>query len=300
MVSSFRDSPVVSFARDGERFELGRGPDDSVLHLYGSTGLGLAPVEVSRTDRAGGHGSVVRNVRLEDREVFIPVHLSADSAGGLTRLRRELTELLDPLRGDVEVWVEDPVLESRRMVRGYLTEGLDGDFGDAFYGSWQNLGLTFLCPDPWWYGAERVREWSLSTINKPYWSRFPRLPHYPAWLSSSTVLGDFEFTVSGDAAASPVWTVFPPGEDLLIECGNGCGKRLFLEGEITEPVTFDVENGDISSPSLDRGELWERVSLDSDFFDLGPGENRVRVSMVGASGAARVRLAYREKFKVAI
>lgn len=287
--------PIITLSGGGDSVTL-----DGVGRGYtlkpGSTGLGLAPVEITATDLAAG-GAVVRHRRRTVREIFLPfdVHLGtgASEYGDLEAQRRRLEQIC---AGEVSIQVQGA--SSARTAVGYLTSGLGGDFSTAIVNTTRmSLGLTFACHDPSFYGTERVREWGLSSVIKPYWTRFPRLPHYPAWLSSSTVLGVFEFDVSGDEDAYPVWTIHPPGGDLLIECENGCGKRLFLSGEIDEPVTFDSRTEEITSPSMTNGELWDRMSLDSQFFTLPPGQNRVRISMVGATGTSKVRLAYREAFQ---
>lgn len=281
--------PAISLHGNGHDVALSNWGGGDFILMNQPTGLGWGPVAVSTTSRAEG-GSVLRHRRPVEADVMIPM-LAGRDFYSMRDGRRRLEEVLSD---EVEVRVTHPDGQSRSRF-GYYRDGLEGA-GEEFQNG-EKLALSLLCPDPWWYGGERVREWSLSTVIKPYWTSYPRLPHYPAWVSSSTVLGEFEFDVSGDADASPVWTVYPPGEDILIECGNGCGKRLFLEGEITEPITFDTANEDIYSPTMDRGELWERVSLDSDFFTLPPGENKVRVSMVGATGPSKVVLSYREKFR---
>src|SRR5699024_6357576 len=166
------DSPIVSFARDGEVFELGRSGQDPVLHLHGSTGLGLAPVSIASSERLAGDGSIVRGVRYDSREVFIPLYVEAPSTGELSAVRRDLTALLAPHRGPVEVRIEDPATGSVRMIRGYLREGLDGDFGDGFHGFWQTLGLTFECPDPWWLGPERLVSLQVNPGSKPFLSAY--------------------------------------------------------------------------------------------------------------------------------
>src|SRR5699024_2903141 len=76
------DSPVVSFARGGEVFELGRSGLDPVLHLHGSTAGGLAPVSTASSERLAGGGSIVRGVRYDPREVFIPPDGDAPPAAG--------------------------------------------------------------------------------------------------------------------------------------------------------------------------------------------------------------------------
>ena len=281
--------PTISLHAGEDQVTFGHHASDDFVLMNQPTGLGWGPMNFSTTALAAG-GSVLRHRRLAEADVMIPVLVG----GGFYSMRDGRRRLERVLSGEVEVRVTHPDGQSRSRF-GYYRDGLEG-VGEEFLNG-EKLALSLLCPDPWWYGVERVREWGLSTVIKPYWTSYPRLPHYPAWVSSSTVLGEFEFTVSGDAPASPVWTVYGPGSDVLIECGNGCGKRLSLEGEITEPVTFDTANEDITSPSMDRGELWDRVSLDSEFFTLPPGTNKVRVSMVGAQGSSRVVLTYREKFK---
>lgn len=287
--------PIITLAGGGDEVTLD-GVGQGYTLKPGSTGLGLAPVEITATDLAAG-GAVVRHRRKTVREIFLPidVHLGTgvNEYGDLEVQRRRLEQICS---GEVSIQVQGA--SSTRTAVGYLTAGLGGDFSTASVNTTRmSLGLTFACHDPSFYGTERGREWGLSSVIKPYWTRFPRLPHYPAWLSSSTVLGGFEFDVSGDEDAYPVWTIYPPGADLLIECENGCGKRLFLSGEIDEPVTFDSRTEEITSPSMTNGELWDRMSLDSQFFTLPPGKNRVRISMVGATGTSTVRLAYREAFR---
>src|SRR5699024_9134678 len=169
-MSSWVDSPVVSFSRDGQEFVLGRSGEDSVLHLYGSTGLGVAPVSVESSPRLTGDGSVVRGVRYDSREVYLPLFLESETVGGLSEVRRRLNRLLSPHLGPVEVRVVDPATDTDRMIRGYYTEGLDGDFGDGFHGTWQTLGLTFECPDPWWLGPERTQTLRLNPGSKPFLS----------------------------------------------------------------------------------------------------------------------------------
>jgi hypothetical protein len=267
--------------------------------LDGMRGVGVAPLGLE-TAPAGRHGSVLLSNRMEEVEIGLPIAINAPSPQEVHDLRQRMNNLLMP--GDeepVEIIVHTPHTGGYRTRYGHITSGLEGAWGKSdSHRTWYHTVLVFQCPDVWAYGQERVREWSLSTTIKPYWTSYPRLPHYPAWLSSSTVLGEFEFTVSGDSPASPVWTIYPPGEDLLIRCGNGCGKELFFQGEIPAPLTIDTRSGEITCPGMTRREIWERIPEGRDrMFDLPPGENKVEISMVKATASSRARLAYREKWK---
>ena len=281
------DSPIVSFARDGEVFELGRSGLDPVLHLHGSTGLGVAPVEVAKSERLAGDGSVVRGVRYGDREVYIPLFMEAESTGALSRKRRELNRLLAPHLGPVEVRVEDPATGTDRMIRGYYTDGLDGDFGDGFHGFWQTLGLTFDCPDPWWLGPERTLTLQVNPGVKPFLSE--TVEFFPVVLAESAVQDDWSVTVEGDGPVFPVWEVTGPGTDLRIIRGD---DRIEVDGEVRAGETLRIDTG-AGRITPDR---WDDVSLRSRLFPLDSGRNRLQVSMVGATEDTLVRLVYRERW----
>lgn len=281
------DSPVVSFSRNGEVLTLGRGSDDPVLHLYGSTGLGLAPVSVASSDRLSGDGSIVRGVRYGAREVFVPLMLEAESTAALSEVRRSLTALLAPHLGEVEVRVQDPVTGTDRMIRGYLREGLEGDFGSGYHGSWQTLGLTFECPDPWWLGPEQVTELRINPGSKPFISTSATF--FPVMLAQSTVQGKFQVDIQGAGPVLPVWEVVGPGEDLVISNGRA---RIEVGGAFAagSTVVLDAASGRITP---DR---WADVSLRSRLFALEPGSQTITVTLVGATTDTLVRLTYRERY----
>lgn len=281
------DSPVVSFSRNGEKLTLGRGSEDPVLHLYGSTGLGLAPVSVASSDRLSGDGSIVRGVRYGARDVFVPLMLEAESTAALSEMRRGLTALLAPHLGEVEVRVVDPVTGADRMIRGYLRDGLEGDFGSGYYGSWQTLGLTFECPDPWWWGPEQVTELRVNPGSKPFISTSATF--FPVMLAQSTVQGRFRVDIQGAGPVLPVWEVVGPGEDLVISNGR---DRIEVGGAFAagSPVVLDAASGRITP---DR---WADVSLRSRLFALDPGPQTITVTLVGATTETLVRLTYRERY----
>lgn len=281
------DSPVVSFSRGGEVFELGRGPEDPVLHLHGSTGLGLAPVSIASSDRLAGDGAIVRGTRYGARDVFIPLLMEAESTGALSTLRRVLTSLLAPHLGPVEIRIQDPATGSDRMIRGLLKGGLDGDFGGSYRGSWQTLGLTFECADPWWMGPEQTVDLRINPGSKPFISA--TVPFFPVTLAQSTVMGAFQVDIHGAGPVYPMWEVRGPGEDLLI--GNG-RDVIEIGGTFAagSTVLIDTAAGRITP---DR---WATVSLRSRLFQLEPGPQTLTVTLTGATTDTLVRLTYRERY----
>lgn len=118
-------------------------------------------------------------------------------------------------------------------------------------------------------------------------------------LSESTVQGATEVEISGDADAEAVIVVTGPGEDLEV-VNETTGQRIFIAGEIDEPITIDARPlvQDIYSESRQNGEWWKYVNDDAplELITLRPGVNRVRVTMVNAHPDSKVELLYRETY----
>src|SRR5699024_9560737 len=79
-------------------------------------------------------------------------------------------------------------------------------------------------------------------------------PFFPIFLADSTVQGEHELTVEGDAPVWPVWEIQGPRKD--VEIIGPDGPRLFVEGEVSSPITIvtDPRKRSISDAS---GLIWE-------------------------------------------
>lgn len=267
----------------------------SFILMQGATGLGWGPHEFTTAPLASG-GSVLRHRRLAEAEVMIPIMIADPDFYQRREDRRRLEQLCS---GQVEVTVTHPDGWSRSRL-GYLRDGLEGAYGggeDSHNG--QKIVLTMLCPDPLWYGEERVIVQKVDAARKPFLTApggVATIPFLPVYLADSTVDGAYELDIKGDAETWPVWEVTGPGEDLLIEQVS-TGERIFIEGEFGETIIIDAKRGDIYSDTFTHGELWDRTSLDSVLFPLKPGVNRVKITMVNARPDSEIRLRYREVFR---
>lgn len=294
-MQAWDEAPIVTIARGGESITLGRDPGDAVIHLNGSTGLGIAPVEWKSTPRTAGSGNVVHGVRYGDREVFLPIYASAPTVGELHEWRERLAGLVAPIEDDldasvVDITFDDPTTGRVRTARGRYVSGLDGEFAGEYHGTWQTLGLVFEC-EPWWLGPERLVELRLAPEVKPFLS--DTVSFFPVILSGSTVAGEFDVVISGDGPVWPAWEVVGPGEDLIISNGR---EWLEVTGEFPagEPVLFDSEAGRIVP---DR---WPDLSARSRLFPLRQGSQTITASIVNATADTVVRLTYRERYRVGV
>ncbi|WP_145997472.1 hypothetical protein [Brevibacterium sp. 239c] len=223
--------------------------------------------------------------------------------GGSERKRWDLRRKLEQLaRGQVEIRVtrSNGVYRSRF---GFYKSGLEGMYGageDSPNG--QKLVLEFLCPGEYWNGEEQGPDFRLTGLRKRFLSERAdepggyESPFLPIVLASSTVQGEFEINIGGDAPAYPTWIVDGPGSDLIIENDKGQSIKVLTEIEDQVTITTNPLRQDITSPMKPDGELWEHVPTTSVFFGLEPGTQTVKMSMVGAKPNSLVRCLYRENY----
>ena len=120
-------------------------------------------------------------------------------------------------------------------------------------------------------------------------------PFFPIFLADSTVQGEHELTVEGDAPVWPVWEIQGPGKD--VEIIGPDGSRLFVEGEVSSPITIVTEPGKRSIRDA-SGLIWERMKPgDDQFFPLEPGEQVVKMTMVGGNPESTIKAVYSENWK---
>lgn len=287
----WENAPIVEFVRDGETFTLGRRPGDVVVHMTGSEGLGLAPVNIDSSPRLGGDGSVYRGMRYDEREVYIPLAILGDTMDEVNERRRALVDFVAPDRGMVWIRITDPLTSEVREIEGLYSSGLEGTYDDTYRAVWQTLGLKFWCGDPWWKGPERIRTLRIAPGSKAFTSQ--TVPFFPIVLAPSNVVGEFDVPVQGDGEVWPTWEVVGPGRDLVIARGT---DRITLSGEL-QPGTqgrIEVQPDDVIVTPVS---WWPRIGMDAAFFPLQPGANRLRVEMTSASLDSVVRLVWRERYR---
>src|SRR5690625_2941872 len=120
-------------------------------------------------------------------------------------------------------------------------------------------------------------------------------PFFPIFLADSTVQGEHELTVEGDAPVWPVWEITGPGKD--VEIIGPDGSRLFVEGEVSSPITIVTEPRKRSIRDA-SGLIWERMKPgDDQFFALEPGEQVVKMTMVGGNPESTIKAVYSENWK---
>lgn len=288
-------SPVITLRRGQARITLWANPGRGYTLTKGSTGLGLAPVDLTLDAVPSGHGSILRHTRLKDREIFVPVVIHGADIQECDRLRDQLITLLDPSEGPLRIEVTSPH-RAVRYIEAVYSDGLTGDYGEGYYGSWQSLGLRFKAASAFFSGERVTRMWQIAPGVKPLISASQ--PFFPVTLASSTIGGQMVIPIIGDKPVWPMFTITGPGNDPVIE-NLGTGQKLSLSGLVPgrQSITLDTEPGTISSPGIPAEQLWPRLSLDSDFFQLGPGQCRLKMRLTSASETSTLTISYVPQYR---
>ena len=279
---------------DGVTFDSTGTSGNELVLIEGSEGLGMAPASWASSPRLAGHGSLVRGGRLNERDIFIPFLIDAGTPQQFDMWMEKLSQLVSPLDpSPLTLRVQPYGRDTYREIRVHYKGGLESS-GKDYHGDWASVGLEFSAFDALWSGAPEVTKRQVAPGSKPFISN--TVPFLPVTLSESVVQGQVVVDVRGNAPTWPKWTITPPGTDLLISHQNSKAQFQVL-GQLTEPITIDMETGSLTSKSKPIGELWDQVPpAKGALFELRPGRNVMTFSMVGATVDSMVYMEHRPKY----
>ncbi|WP_328981778.1 phage tail family protein [Streptomyces mirabilis] len=238
-------------------------------------------------------GNALRGLRAQPREIFLPIGFCDTSRASFMDRKRSFMRTLNPKLGLGTLTLTESD-GSFRTIEAYYVSGAEGDTGQDTSGMrWQNVGLTFSCPSPYWLGASVHQEYAAGATG----SFFPVLP---VVVRDSQVLGNTTIDNPGDATSFPVWTIHGPATSAVItntttglsfSVTASLGSSDVLVVDCRERVQTAVLNGTTN--------WWPNLATDSDLWGLEPGENDVSLTLVGTDGNTTVQLDYQPRFLTA-
>lgn len=265
--------------------------------LAGVEGLGPAPVESTITPIAAG-GGIRRHYRQTEGEIFLPIRYQGFMKSEIHAHAHDLATLAGVDGAPVDLIIKpDSTGYQSRTKRMFYRSGMETP--TVYEHGYIAYGLTFDYVDPYWYGDEQAKTLRLGDPMKPFITapaQGEAVPFLPVVLGSSMIEGSVTLTVDSELPVYPTWEITGPGADLRIQVGESVFE---LRGQVPADLTItsDPRTGiDITGDGMTRGELWERVPLDSELAPLQPGRNNVRVQMTGAEGASTVTIRYRGRY----
>lgn len=210
----------------------------------------LPPTSVETEVVPGRDGSRLVSARLSELTVSVDVEMRPVAGWDTAELRRMLAAAL---------WSPDPApLVLPDDPGRYLMAVVDGETELSTLWDTGEATIAFRCPDPVAYGSDREE----------------------AMTTSLVVVG------GGSYPSSPVITARPAKGSYYRVTNEATGERVQLNMSFTgagdQVVTIDcaAQHCEVNGASADR-----YVTLDSDYFQLQPGANRLSAS----SGSATVR-----------
>lgn len=285
-------------------------------HVPGATGLEMPPVEVVTSAVPGVHGSMLEEVRVEERPVFIPIDAASTDYRQVTHkaMLAAIRDLVDPLRGEFYIVCED------RQLKVMYTEGLEGSFGTSDFGLyWRKFGLKARACQPWAEGrTDRPVEFRMSAGGNPFlgvaggtdaaWgtrsitSSALISDNMQVWVDSEVavyptveLVGPMDsFTGTMDLASNPMassqWSVSVPG-------GVPAGYTLRL---VTNPRARSIRLGPgdpATNPSWSGDLAAGQVARGSTLRPFYPGLNLMNVAAPGGTTDTRVRIIWRDLYR---
>lgn len=272
--------------------------------LNGWEGFGIPPVEHKTSERVDGPGSTVRNTRLKEREIHLPLMIFGMSQADCLRKWDALIAAVSPIAASrARLEVTRPG-KPTRYIEVLYKSGLEGTFGTNFSGWWMKVGLTLIGVSPFFWEQDTSISWNVRGAYKPFISGGEQAKthsFFPIMLAPSVVQGEREITVTGDAEAAPVWRITGPVTDVKVTLTN-TGASFTVMGTLKpgEVITVDTRVYDIYSDSARNGELWDRLTDTSQLFRLPPGRSKLLVTGTGMDDRSEIALIYRPQYLTGI
>lgn len=284
---------VVSSPSTGQQWTL-TDSEAGMMVLPGPQGTRLPPTSLLARQIPGLPGAVPLGVRVEPRDVTVPVEWWADTRAELLARRRAFDAAL--LR-DARALASDPRApltavittergERPRVIRGVYVGGAEGSEKLEEAGlTWQSWAFTLRCPWPYLSALEPERlEWGVTGAATTF---FPILP---LRLSSTALFGVSVVAVAGDIDTYPVWTI--TGPVTAVDAQSATGRwRLEYSVPAARSVTIDTTPGATAAVLDDGTNLWPYLAYDQ-MWPLSPGVQEVTVSAEGAGVGAIVSAEY--------
>jgi len=259
----------------------------------GVAGLDAPPVELNRSARTSGDGSVLVKRRSGDRYVTLPMYINTGSA-----VRSAISHLADVFRGPGQFRVSENETDYRTLRDVYYDTGLAGEESSdlGMLGVWRKVVVSLVALDPWWYGNAVEREMTFGGT-----TAFD----VAATFNNGTVPFDggnsTTFQVVGHADAYPVWTIEGPFTSLtVVKEGAGAGSfQLAAALADGDTLTVDTRPGS-RGPSMNGGGVnWSLLTAASSLPTFVPGTVSVSVGSAGSDAGSSVTATYEPRWLTA-
>ena len=272
--------------------------------MPGATGFGLPPIEVISQPLPGVAGSQQMEVRVGEREVFLPIYLASEgSPQDFIDARARFEDMVWPLdRGATFRIVAQDHTGIRELPCTYI-DGLTGDEGRTVSGGrWASLGVRFRASEPYWRAREdRDLPFVVGNAKVPFLGTegAPNTAPWPRRLSRSVILGA-GMNVNITSSLPVYTTVELTGPADSFHGSSDTGWDVRVEQPIPAGQTLRI----VSDPRrksirLDGAPAAGMVARGSVLKPFAPGQNTLDVLVPGATAQTLLRLSWRPLYRSA-
>lgn len=262
--------------------------------LSGIDGLGDVDADIQMQRSPFQDGGTYTDSILQTRPLSLEVAIiSEDGPVGVSQKRSEIAQIFNPKLGLGRLTYENE--------NGVIEIMAVPEHVPAFPRGSENRGYTFqkciidlIAPDPYWKSIDNLDQSLTAWIGKfEFPVEFPVQFGERADRATIINVGDektpviIEFT---GPATNPIVTNETTGESIKV-------NRVINSGDVLEVNTaFGNKTVEIISPNGSRTNVFNYIDLDSEFFQLIPGENVVSFSSDDADKAGSVSIQYKNRY----
>lgn len=267
--------------------------DDRVNYaiLLGTKGFYMPPISIIDEEVSEQAGSRPRMVKVNSRELDIPIVIRGKNGIDLRKNMRNLLRIFNPLKGDGKIQVTSHDGSQRELSCRYIG-GLEIDEAEGTYGNRQQKSILVLKAfDPFWYDTKT----NVLTFKTGEPATF--FPFFPMRLSSSEVFADVSIDNTGDVETWPEWIITGPGENIVLR--NLTTRELThldVRLGIGESITIDTRPFHKTVIKNDGTNLFYTLTEESSLWSLKDGKNNIRLEMANATEQSNIQLSYRNRY----
>lgn len=259
--------------------------------LDGMNGRFMPPISFVEEEVPFQHGSRLRQVKVNARDVDIPLLIETESELALRNKIRNSLRMFNPLKGDGKLKSIGPDGSQRELYCRYSTglEGAENRDSKGVY--WQKVILVFRAFDPYWYDVAT----NVHTFKSGQPATF--FPMFPMRLSSSSVFADISIDNTGDVETFPEWIITGPGSNIVLR-NLSTGLITHLDTSIGEgeTITIDTKPKVKTVKKNDNTNLFPTQTDESSLWVLEEGNNNIRIEMSNTNDQSSVQLSYRHRY----
>lgn len=279
--------------------------DLSVAQPYlrpgGVVGHMAAPVSLIGSLPPTIDGGLYRGHRYQPRDVFLSLMAHTRDPDTWRTTYRTLVDDFDTTSGAGTLTVGQVNGEHRSLSCRYVTgleSPVEGEPGVVKIASWV---VHVRAYDPWWYGPEQTRTFSVSTSQTLFGNGSGATPFY---IMPTELIGSgSSVTNPGDVEAYPVWTLNGPMTSATITAQSGAAFTITSTLSAGEYITVDTDprTGAFSKVVDDSGtNLWGTATSDyPNLWALPAGTSTVTVAMSGTTSSSSTVIAFRPRYRTA-